>query len=171
MQVRSVSWPVTGDQATFRRRLVSTLVAGAAVIGACVAVATVLNPALLRPLLPLAGAAFLLCLLWTHGAARSAARRAEVEHSFAGLAVLHHGVAYEVARRPILGEFSTRRHAARAAVERGGWALIVKAWDRYYLLSAQPASEAARRRAPVSFRSRAVADVVPAVRDDVALGA
>lgn len=172
MQVRTVSWPVTGDQATFRRRLATRLGAGALAIAASVTCASLLNPALLVPLLPLAVSAFLLCLLWTHGAARAAARRAEVEHSFAGLAVLHHGDAYEVAPRPILGEFATRRDAARAAVERGGWAIIVQAWDRFYLLAAQPARDAAGTgRAPVSFRSRAVSDVVPAIQDDVAIGA
>lgn len=171
MQVRTVSWPVSGDRTTFRRRLALLLACGAIAIATSVAIATVANPALLRPLLPLAGAALLLTLLWTHGAARAAARRAEVEHSFAGLVVLHHGEAYQVADRAVLGEFATRRHAARAAVERGGWAIIVTAWDRCYLLAATPARDAARSGTPVSFRSRAVADVVPAIRDDVAASA
>lgn len=171
MQVRTVSWPVAGDRVTFRRHLATLLGAGTALIAASVAMAAIVNPALLRPLLPLAASALLLVLVWTHGAARAAARRTEVEQSFAGLLVLHHGQAYQVAERPILGEFPTRRHAARAALERGGWAIIVQAWDRFYLLAAAPARDAERRRPPVSFRSRAVADVVPAVRDDVALGA
>ncbi|MCW2925517.1 MAG: hypothetical protein JWM98_2921, partial [Thermoleophilia bacterium] len=129
------------------------------------------RPSLLGPLLPLAAAALLLLLLWVHGAARATARRAEVERSFAGLVVLHHGVAYSVADSPMLGEHPTRRQAARAALDRGGWALVVHAWDRYYLLAATPATAATPRTSPVSFRSRAVADVVPAIRDDVALGA
>lgn len=171
MQVRTVSWPVSGDRTTFRRRMVASVGGGAFVVVATVAIAALANPALLRPLLPLAGAAMLLVVVWTHGAARSAARRAEVERSFAGLVVLHHGEAYAVEQRPVLGEFATRRDAARAAVDRGGWAVIVKAWDRFYLLAAAPARDAGPRDAPVSFRSRAVADVVPAVHDHVAVGA
>jgi hypothetical protein len=166
MQVRTVSWPVMGDRATFRRRLALLLGTGAVAVAAAVGIAGVANEALLRPVLPLAGATLLLMLLWAHGVARGAGRRAEVRRSFAGLVVLHHGEAYAVADRPVLGEFATRRDAARAAIERGGWAIIVQAWDRFYLLAASPAREG--RDAPVSFRSRAVADVVPAVRDDVA---
>lgn len=171
MQERSVSWPVQGDRATFRRRIASMLGAGSTLIAAAVAIATTANPALLLPLLPLAASAMLLVLMWTHGVARTTARRAEVDRSFAGLVVLHHGEAYAIGRDPILGEYATRRHAARAAIERGGWAVIVQAWDRYYLLAASPALDAAPGVAPVSFRSRAVADVVPAVHDDIALGA
>lgn len=145
------------------------LCAGAMLIAGSVAIAVAANPALLQPLLPLAASALLLVLLWTHGSARAAARRAEVEQSFAGLVVLHHGAAYEVDEQPILGEFPSRRHAARVAVERGGWAIIVGAWDRFYLLAASPARDAGTRVAPVSFRSRAVADVVPAIHDDAAI--
>lgn len=171
MQVRTVSWPVTGDRTAFRRRMVVSLGGGAILIALAVAIAALAKPSLLVPLLPLAGAALLLVVVWTHGTARSAARRAEVERSFAGLVVLHHGEAYAVERRPVLGEFATRRDAARTAVDRGGWAVIVKAWDRFYLLAAAPARDVAPRDAPVSFRSRAVADVVPAVHDHVAVGA
>lgn len=169
MQVRSVSWPTQGDRTTFRRRMTMLACSGAAAIALSVAIASIANPALLMPLLPLAASAGLLLLLWTHGVARVSARRAEVEHSFAGLAVLHHGERFEVAERPVLGEFGTRRLAARAALDRGGWAIIVQAWDRYYLLAATPATDAGALRAPVSFRSRAVADVVPAIRNDAAI--
>lgn len=171
MQVRTVSWPTKGDQATFRRRAAVLACAGLALVAAPVVMAVALEPALLRPVLPLAASALLLLLLWTHGAARTAARRAEVERSFAGLVVLHQGQAYQVAAHPMLGEHPSRRQAARAALDRGGWALIVHAWDRYYVLAAIPARQDNSRPAPVAFRSRAVADVVPALRDDVAIGA
>src|SRR6188508_300223 len=98
MQVRAVSWPVLGDQATFRRR--ATPVAGAGTIIAGLAVAVVANPALLRPLLPLAASAGLLLGLWVHGSAKASARRAEVEQSFAGLVVLHQGQAFQVDDQP-----------------------------------------------------------------------
>lgn len=171
MQVRSVSWPIMGDRATFRRRLVVLAGFGIAVVVASVALTSLAQPSLLRPLLPLAASAMVLLLLWTHGAARSTARRTEVEQSFAGLVVLHLGRAYAVAQSPMLGEHPSRRQASRAALDRGGWALIVHAWDRYYLLAATPIKDATPRPAPVSFRSRAVSDVVPAIRDDVAVGA
>jgi hypothetical protein len=140
--------------------------AGAITIAAGVAAATIANPALLRPVLPLAAGTLLLTLLWTHASARRSARRAEVSRSFAGLTVLHLGQRYAVAERPLLGEYATRRDAARAALDRGSWAIIVQAWDRYFLLAAHPVTDAATRRPePVSFRSRAVADVIPAIRD------
>jgi hypothetical protein len=146
----------------------SLLVAGGAiVIGSGVVIATIANPALLRPVLPLAAGALLLTLLWTHAAARTSARRAEVARSFAGLTVLHLGERYAVADRPLLGEYATRRDAARAALDRGSWAIIVQAWDRYFLLAAHPVTDAMTRGPdPVSFRSRAVADVIPAIRDE-----
>lgn len=166
MQVRSVSWPVLGDQATFRRRAALLAVTGAAAIVAGLVVAVVANPALLRPLLPLAASAGLLLGLWVHGSAKSSARRAEVERSFAGLVVLHQGQAFQVDDQPMLGAYASRRHAASAALDRGGWAIIVQAWDRYWLLSASPAREESPRSTPVSFRSRAVADVIPAIREE-----
>ncbi|MCW2927806.1 MAG: hypothetical protein JWM86_1774 [Thermoleophilia bacterium] len=169
MQVRSVSWPTRGDRATFQRRRFAMLGAGSAVLALALGAAWLANPELLRPLLPLAASAMLLLFMWTHAAARTMARRAELEQSFAGLAVVHLGERYQVAdERCLLGEFTTRRHAARAAIDRGDWALIVQAWDRYYLLAATPAARLTRDAAapaPVSFRSRAVADVVPAIRD------
>jgi hypothetical protein len=169
--MRSVSWPTQGDRSTFRRRAAVFTTGGLVLIAAGLVAATALNPALLRPLVPLGIAAALLLALFTHAAARTAARRAEVANSFANLRVLHHGASYEVAARPLLGEYTSRRHAAKAAMDRGGWALVIQAWDRYYLLACRPDASQANGRAPVSFRSRAVADVVPALRDDVALGA
>ncbi len=171
MQVRAVSWPTQGDRSTFRRRALLLGSLGLSVIVVAVAAATLANEQLLRPLLPLAVACGLLLLLWIHGAARTAARRAEVEQSFAGLAVLHHGASFQVARRPLLGEYATRRAAARAAIERGGWAIIVRAWDRWYLLAAAPTRAVDAGATPVSFRSRAVADVVPAIHDEISASA
>lgn len=167
--MRSVSWPVQGDRETFRQRLLVGCVAGGTVLSAAVALAVVINPALLRPLVPLVASVALLLLLWCHGTARTAARRREVERSFAGLVVLHQGRAFEVAQQPLLGRFGTRRLAARAALDRGGWAIIVHAWDSYFLLACAPTSDATPAGVPVSFRSRAVADVVPAIDETVAI--
>ena len=165
MQVRAVSWPTQGDPATFRRRAWLLAVAGATLIVGGLATAVLAHDALLRPLLPLAASAGLLLGLWVHGSARASARRAEVQRSFAGLVVLHHGQAFQVDDAPMLGAYATRRHAATAALDRGGWAIIVQAWDRYWLLGAAPVSDAASTRRPVAFRSRAVADIVPAISE------
>ena len=167
--MRSVSWPTQGDKTTFRRR---SLVLGgvlAVVVLAPLVAAAAIDTALVAPALPLALGASALCALWVHGAARTAARRAELERSFAGLVVLHHGATYRVAARsPILGAYPNRRQAATAALERGGWAIVVQAWDRCWLLDAAPVaardtSDAKQPATPVSFRSRAVADVIPAI--------
>ncbi|MCB0878751.1 MAG: hypothetical protein KDC46_07200 [Thermoleophilia bacterium] len=164
MQVRSVSWPAQGDVATFRRRSLVLGMVAATMLVVPLVTAMLVNPLLVRPALPLVAGTALLAALWIHGAARESARRAEVERSFAGLSVLHHGAAYRVDQHPVLGSYSSRRHAASAALDRGGWALVVRAWDRYWLLAATPAEEREREApAPVSFRSRAVADVIPAI--------
>jgi hypothetical protein len=73
-----------------------------------------------------------------------------------------------VAERPVLGAYPNRRQAATAALDRGGWALVVRAWDRCWLLDAVPVAVQAEDTStqpvvPVSFRSRAVADVIPAI--------
>lgn len=170
-----VSWPTKGDARTFRRRVTGAFATSAVVIAAGLGAAAAHDLALLRSLVPLAVSAALLVGLWTHGAARRAARRTEVERSFAGLVVRHHGRSYTVDTDPLAGEYPTRRHAAEAAMQRGSWALVVHAWDRYYLLSCAPHNEASTAPAaaavPVSFRSRAVSDVVPGITDGMALGA
>lgn len=170
--MRNVNWPTRGDATAFRRRATILATIGVAGIGGCLAAATALNSELLVPMLPLGGACVLLLALWVHGSARTAARRTEVMRSFAGLRVLHHGAGFEVATSDtVLGEYPSRREASRAAMERGSWAIIVHAWDRYYLLACTPAAgrrdgEGAR---PVALRSRAVADVVPGIYDDIAV--
>lgn len=169
--MRSVNWPTQGDPRTFRRRALRTGLVGLVLIAGSIAVAALLRPELVRPLIPLAAASGLLLGLGTHGAARRAARRSEVERSFAGLTVLHHGERFAIGSAPLRGEYGTRRDASRAALERGGWAVIVHAWDRYFVLACEPAADSAGTRPPVSFRSRAVADVVPAVRDGIAVSA
>ncbi|MBC7461132.1 MAG: hypothetical protein H7287_07200 [Thermoleophilia bacterium] len=171
--MQQVNWPNLGDRGTFRRRSALLMAAGLLVVGLVLGAAALLRPALVTPLAPLCVSMLLLHALWVHGTARSAARRREVERSFGGLVVLHAGAAFHVADRAPLGEFASRRHAARAAIDRGGWAVIIQAWDRYYVLACRPASEGSSlvERPAFSFRSRAVADVVPAIDDRVAMTA
>lgn len=167
-QGRAVNWPHHGDESTFRRALATRVGLGGATVGLLLAATAWRRPDLLVTVAPLAAGALLLVAIWVHGAARSIARRSEIERSFAGLTVLHLGQRYVVSRTPLIGEYPSRRHAARSAVERGCWAIVVRAWDRYYLLQATPASTPATQ-SPVSFRSRAVADVVPAISDGAAI--
>jgi hypothetical protein len=94
---------------------------------------------------------------------RRTARRLEIVRSFAGHTVRRDGVSIAVdASSPLLGEYSTRRDAAWSAARCGRWGVLVRAYGRFYVLvgdSTQPGV------VPVSFRSRAVADVVPAYFD------
>jgi hypothetical protein len=168
MNARTVSWPHQGDQATFRRRSLVLAATCTLLVLVPLVLTAMANPAAVRPALPLALGLGMLAALWIHGAARTSARRAELERSFAGLVVLHQGVAYRVDERPVLGAYPTRRHAASAALERGNWAIVVRAWDRCWLLAASPVRDDDSRTTPVSFRSRAVADVIPATRPDAA---
>lgn len=165
------TWTGRGDHQVFHRSLALTLGGVGVPMSIALAVAIWHDPATTRAVAPLALAMLLLLGLGAHAYAQRRARRADVERSFAGLSVLHHGVRYQVADAPMLGEFGTRRHAAQAAMQRGHWAIVVRAWDRYYLLAVsapQPATSAK----PVSFRSRAVTHVVPAICDDnAAIGA
>jgi hypothetical protein len=111
----------------------------------------------------LAAGAVLLQLIWLHGRSHALARRREIVRSFAGLAVLHHGSAITVDERPLLGEYASHREAAWAAARCGRWAVLVHAYDRYYVLTGERSSTV---RTAVSFRSRAVADVVPALYEE-----
>ncbi len=161
---RTVSWPTQGDQTTFRRRSITLGAALALALIAAFGTLVAIDPDTLRSALPLALGMGALSALWVHGSARATARRAELDRSFAGLVVVHHGVAYAVSQQPILGEYPNRRQAATAALDRGGWAIVIRAWDRYWLLDAAPVRAAQHGEpSPVSFRSRAVADVIPAI--------
>jgi len=104
--------------------------------------------------------ALFLALVWVHGRARSSAQRTEIVRSFADLTILHQGAGVRIDERPLLGEYGTRREAAWAAARCGQWAVIVAAYARYFVLTGEYVPSG---RGPVSFRSRAVADVVPAL--------
>jgi hypothetical protein len=117
-------------------------------------------PESLLPAVVAAVGASILSLTWAYGRARSAAMRAEVVRSFAGLAVVHSNRIVVINQRnPLIGEWGSRYEAAKAAMQAQDWCVLVRAWDRYYVLRAAPAPS---QQVPVSFRSRAVADIVPA---------
>jgi hypothetical protein len=111
--------------------------------------------------LPLGIAAGLVALLWSYSTAQRDARRAEIVRSFAGLTAQHAGHAIALEDAPYRGDFATRREAVDAALELGGWAIVVRAYERYYVLVGREVNGTSR---PVTFRTRAVADVVPALR-------
>lgn len=136
-------------------------------VTAAAAAGTTLRPDAAASIGLLAAGALLLQLIWIHGRAQSAARRQEIVRSFAKLAVLHHGAAITIDPRPLHGEYTTRREAAWAAARCGSWAVLVRAYDRYYVLTGERSTSVLT---PLSFRSKAVADVVPALYEE-ALGA
>lgn len=165
--MRTVRWPAAGDATAYRRRLAVLSMVVAPLIVTPLVLAWTIEPVLLRTIVPLALALLLVGGMWCHAAAREVARRSEVVRSFAGLRVIHHGQSFSVAApSPLLGVYATRDDAARAATQRGSWAVVVHAWDRYFLLAADPVQRGGG--SPVAFRSNAVADVVPAVQVDAA---
>lgn len=162
--VRSIQWPVHGDRSVFQRTLLLHALAGAAAIVAAATAVTISVPGIAATIVPLAVALVVLELLWSHNRAQSSARRAEIRNSFAGLTVLHHGHAIHVsADDPLVGEYDSRRSAAHAAVALGNWAVIVRAYDRYFVLAG---TRTERVGTPVAFRTSAVADVVPAIHGE-----
>lgn len=162
--VRSIQWPVHGDRIVFRRALLIHALLGAGAIVAPAAAITFAVPGIIATILPLTIALVLLELVWSHGRAQASARRAEIRNSFAGLTILHHGHAIRVAAEdPLVGEFDSRRSAAQAAVSLGNWAVIVRAYDRYFVLAG---TRTERVGTPVAFRTSAVADVVPAIHGE-----
>lgn len=169
VNVRSISWPDQGDRNVFQRNMLLHATAGTLAIVTAAAAGVQLVPSLVTTLVPLAVGMVLIGLLWSHARAQGAARRAEIVNSFAGLAIIHDGFVISVDREPLMGEFATRRDAARAAIDSGGWGVIVKAYDRYYLLSGHRSR--ALGATPVAFRTRAVTDIVPSLRSDDAISA
>lgn len=163
LQVRSIHWPIHGDRGVFRRALILHSGVGSAVIVALALAISASVPGITPTLAPLAVALVLLGLLWSHSRAQAAARRAEIVNSFVGLTVLHHGHAIRIGDGdPLVGEYDTRRAAAQAAMALGRWGVIIRAYDRYFVLAGD---RTAGVRTPVAFRTAAVADVVPAITE------
>jgi hypothetical protein len=170
MRVDRVKWPAHGNRVAFARAIGVRMAIGSAVIVAVAAVVATSNRALVAPTLPLATGAIMVTLLWAHSQAQRLARRAEILRSFAGMAITHGGHVIRINDTDAFtGEFTVRSDAVRAAVERGRWAVIVRAYDRYYVLAGQLVPRVKRTElptVPLSFRSSAVAHVVPSIMDD-----
>lgn len=158
--MRAIHWPVYGDALVFQRTLIGHGFTGAVIAIALTIIGVMQQPQYVGTILPLGVALLMVVALWSHGRAQSRARRAEIVKSFAGLTVMHDGHALELDAYPLLGEFHSRRQAARAAIDVGRWAVIVTAYDRFYVLTGNRTRNV---KAPVAFRMRAVADIVPAV--------
>lgn len=166
VSVKKVQWPVVSDTRAFRRAVAPRLAAGTSIVlGSSIALGMA-HHRLVAPLLPLATGLLLVVVLWSHSRAERVARREEVLRSFAGMAVSHHGLVVRVLPEgSFLGEHDSLIEAKRTARDHGRWAVIVKAWGRYYTLIGT--LEQRRSGTPVSFRTSAVADVEPAILDDV----
>ena len=129
-----------------------------------VVMATIWLPTIVAISVPLGVALSMLAGLWSYSRAQTAARTQEIVRSFAGLSIMRDGRAITLDDEPLLGEFDSRYHAIRTAVDRHGWSIVVAAYDRYYVLSGSPAGERSHR--PVAFRTAAVADIVPGMPDE-----
>lgn len=157
-----------GDRSVFQRAMIVYVVT-CLVCAAGWFAGTMQLPARYMPTaIPLGVALLMLALLWSHARCQRRSRRAEIVKSFAGLTVVHHGRAVRIADTPFAGEFGTRKQAVLAATRLGRWAVVVRAYDRYYLLAGRPTSAVVT---PVALRTRAVADVVPADLVDDTLSA
>lgn len=160
--MRRVQWPTNGDRAAFRRGLTRRILLGCVLAATSVAAVYVLAPRATLPATPIALGMLACWSLWAFSSAQSRAQRLEITRSFAGLSVLHAGHALRVDRTPHLGSFPHRRDAVHAALTHGRWAVIVKAYGRYHVMSAR-LDEVSPLARPLSFRNPAVADVVPSV--------
>jgi hypothetical protein len=162
--MRNVQWPTRGNSKVFRRSLLIGVTGSALASVALPYTLLAVTPVTLVQTCAVGGAMFLLGVVGSASHTRRSARRAEIVGSFAGLRVLHAGTSITIDQsRPLLGEYGSRRDAAWAAARCGKWAVLVHAYGHYYVLTG---SRDVSERRPVSFRSRAVADVVPALFDD-----
>lgn len=153
-------WPAHGDRKVFRRTMMARAASLVVAIGTLSAITALAIPVVAGVALSFGVALATLAVIWSHARAQDSARRVEIVKSFATLTVLFDGQAIRLDRRPLLGEFGTRREAAHAAMAAGCWAVIVHAYEHFYVLTGTRTRDV---RTPVSFRTRAVSDIVPAI--------
>ena len=161
--MQQVNWPENGNRSTYRKYMWASVAAGLVMAASLATVTACYDPSHVALMLPVITGMLIIWGGGCHMVARRRAQSTEIVRSFAGLSVLHHGTVIRIDSEPLLGDYSTRREAARTALERGHWAVIVRAYGRWFLLSGAATAGA---RTPVSFRTRAVADIVPSVMGD-----
>jgi hypothetical protein len=165
MQRKTVQWPSNGRKSTFHRAVAIRLFVGVALMAAAVAATWHIAPQSANLIAVICSGSLAIWTLWAIAHARQRAQHAEIIASFAGLHVLFHKRLFRIGARPLIGAYVSRRAAVNASLEHGSWAVIVRAYGRWYALAATPQDVAGRAAGPFSFRTAAVADVIPSVRD------
>ncbi len=158
--MRGIHWPDNGNGRAFRRSLLGTFVPGTVAAAAALIAAVWAGWVVPGVAIAIGVSAVLAEYVLARRHARRVARRVEIVLSFSGLEVLHQGTRLKIREKgALIGEWRTRRQAADAAIAVGCWAVLVRAYGRYWALAADTVSTSGA----VSFRNRAVADIVPAI--------
>ncbi len=164
MDVKSVQWPAHGTPKAYRRGMRIRISIGIVLATASIAACWLASPTVLPVASMITGTFLGIWMMWAHARSRHRAQQAEIVSSFANLHVIHHKQLLRIRRNPLIGAYMSRREAVLASLDRGEWAVIIRAYGRWYALAAEQRPPA-RPSEPISFRTRAVADVVPSVVD------
>ena len=162
---QTVHWPANGRPATYRRAMIVRMCAGIVIAAVVLAALWLTNPHAMNMAAMLTASSLLIWTMGSHAGSRRRAQRAEIVASFASMHIIHQNTQLRVGAAPLIGSYRHRRDAVRASVRRGCWTVIVRAYGRWYVLAADQVAAHNRRPGPLSFRSRAVADVVPSIAD------
>lgn len=162
--MKSVQWPAHGTPRAYRRGMRIRVTIGVAIAAVVIASCWIFEPSLISAVCMITGSFLGIWMMWAHSRSRCRAQQSEIIASFADLHVIHHKQLLRIRREPFIGAYMSRREAVLASLDRGDWAVIVRAYGRWYALAAEQ-QPPARPSQPISFRTRAVADVVPSVVD------
>ncbi len=158
--MRRIDWPHNGVATVLVRHMALGALPVLMVLAAINLMTYAYARAASMPLLLVSMSALLVSGAVIHNRALKAARKAEIIRSFAGLSVIHGGHSVKVDTHPRTSIHVSRADAVRTAFDHGGWSVIVKAYDAWYLLSGTHIKHGSH---PVAFRTRAVADLVPSI--------
>ena len=157
--MQRVHWPEYGDVRVFRRCFAQYAAGAILVASALAAAATLVAPGTVLVALPLCAGLLMAGTIAAHQHARHQGWIAEITRSFGRLMVLRDGHAVRLDARPVRSRHRSRYQAVRAAMDLGGWVVIIQAYGAWFVLTG---TDARQSPAPVALRNMAVADIVPA---------